>query len=183
MSENSLKALSILALIIGASGLGIGAYLFMQAGSFVTKGDDGDDGDDGVDGENSVILRVYYNSSFSSHTCSPINTYLPISELNITFNINPGESAYFHYTCTGGTWQNTYVSVGFLLDGKLIPSVGAGYSNVAAGPMSMSSGCLSMQYTNKTFSEGLHEITVARRGGDTYNYVSGSILWVQIYKT
>ena len=45
MRENNLMALALLGVIIGASGLGFGAYSTMQVQTGAVNGDDGDDGD------------------------------------------------------------------------------------------------------------------------------------------
>ncbi len=65
MGENSLKVLSFLAIIIGASGLGFGTYSLMQVQSGAVKGDEGDDGDDGSDG-----ITTYRYVNFSKYLCS-----------------------------------------------------------------------------------------------------------------
>ena len=51
MRESSLMTLALIGVIIGASGLGFGAYSTMQIQSGTVKGKDGSDGDDGSAGQ------------------------------------------------------------------------------------------------------------------------------------
>ena len=57
-------ALFMIAVILGGTGLGVGAYSLMLVQTGALKGDDGDDGDDGTDGQD-VLRNIYYCSSQS----------------------------------------------------------------------------------------------------------------------
>lgn len=50
MRENSIMTIAVLSLLIGALGLGFGAFMWIQYQSGALKGSTGDDGDDGDDG-------------------------------------------------------------------------------------------------------------------------------------
>lgn len=65
MSEIKGLGFIILALIVGAAGLGLGAFTIISVQTGALNGDDGDDGDDGKDGINAVVdpTNVYYCSS------------------------------------------------------------------------------------------------------------------------
>ncbi|MFX1337177.1 MAG: right-handed parallel beta-helix repeat-containing protein [Promethearchaeota archaeon] len=69
MGEHNLMAIAILGLIIGASGLGLGAYTTMQYQTGALKGEAGKDGDDGttgkdgIDGVNGTDAPGYFCSS------------------------------------------------------------------------------------------------------------------------
>ena len=180
MSENNLKVLSFIAIIIGASGLGFGTYSILQIQSGAVKGDDGDDGDDGTDG---TISREYYKKSSTAAYSNPTGEDLPINTLNITFNIYSGESAYFHYTGEGIIYGISYISVVFVLDGNIIQNIGASFSLGDANPMLYSRSSLSMQFLNNTLSGGTHEITISRSGSHSNNYVESNVLYVQISKS
>ncbi len=182
MGENSLKVLSFLAIIIGASGLGFGTYSLMQVQSGAVKGDDGDDGDDGSDGADGTIIRID-SKRCSAVYCNPINQYLPINELNITFNIFLGEAVYFLYTGVGEIFGVSFVTVVFIIDGKRVPNVFASFSLGDVDPSHFYESSLSMQFSNTTMSEGSHEITVARIGDESFNSVNSNMLYIQIYRS
>jgi len=75
MAENRSSLISIIALIIGASGLGLGAFSVVNFQ--VVEGPPGQDGLDGVDGVD--------NNNTGKHVIEPI-TYLPAMDSGATLN-------------------------------------------------------------------------------------------------
>ena len=65
MSKNNLMAIALLGMIIGASGLGLGAYTIIQVQSGAFQGENGEDGNDGNDG---ITTTIYVN--FTEYPCS-----------------------------------------------------------------------------------------------------------------
>jgi hypothetical protein len=65
MERNKLSAITMIAVILGAAGLGAGAYSVISVQTGAVKGDDGDDGDDGASG----ITTITYITENEYH-CS-----------------------------------------------------------------------------------------------------------------
>jgi len=68
MRENHLKTLALLGVIIGAVGLGAGAYSVFNVHTGAIKGDEGDDGDDGSAGITKIVFRTEDEYPCSSET-------------------------------------------------------------------------------------------------------------------
>ncbi|TFF90532.1 MAG: hypothetical protein EU548_02545 [Promethearchaeota archaeon] len=58
MESNKLSAIAVIAVILAAIGLGVGAYSLISVQTGTVKGDDGDDGEDGPAGITTIIFRT-----------------------------------------------------------------------------------------------------------------------------
>jgi len=179
MRENSLMALALLGVIIGASGLGFGVYSTMQVQTGAFAGEDGDDGDDGKDGTDGTgVKRTWYSEYIPPVFSNPILNFITINSLNITFNIDSGESVHFLYNSLAMVSKGQFIRVDFVLDGNVILDPYTAFSN--GGNVTVYSS-LSLQYSNSMLSEGSHEITIAIYGDFASNGVLESVLFVLVY--
>ena len=96
MGRNKMSAMAIIAVILGAAGLGVGAYSVISVQSGAVKGEDGDDGDDGSNGligpPGTIGLVVGIWESLSEDTDNPdhnngmSNYLIEVSDMKI-YNI------------------------------------------------------------------------------------------------
>lgn len=68
MESNKLSAIAVIAVILGAIGLGVGAYSIISVQTGAIKGDEGDDGDDGAAGITTIVYRTENEYPCSSET-------------------------------------------------------------------------------------------------------------------
>jgi parallel beta-helix repeat protein len=78
MNKNSITALAIIAAIIGAAGLGIGAYI----ATVQTTGAAGDDGDDGIAGDDGINYTLPPDSIYYVNTTLKLTTAISDIENN-----------------------------------------------------------------------------------------------------
>ncbi|MFX1314065.1 MAG: hypothetical protein ACFFHD_15875 [Promethearchaeota archaeon] len=169
MGRKGLIGLSIVAMIIGASGLGLSAFMYIQT-QFGTS-------DENPEG---VVLEIFYKYDDTGTFGTP-GDYVILHNLNITFNIGSGEAVYFLYTGTGGAYSIETIGINFVLDGKILMEPSTGFQNPSGGVFLTSVASLALQYSNTTLSEGLHEITIAFYESDGPCSISNSILYGEIY--
>jgi hypothetical protein len=166
MGRKGLIGLAIVAMIIGASGLGLSAFMYVQT-QFGTS-------DEGV------VLEIFYNYDDTGTFGIP-GDYVILNNLNITFNIGSGQAVYFLYTGTGGAYSSETIGIYFVLDGKILLAPSAGFQNPSGSGILTHIASLSLQYSNTTLSEGLHEITIAFYESGGPCSISSSILYGEIY--
>ncbi|MFW9827727.1 MAG: hypothetical protein ACFFEY_09050 [Candidatus Thorarchaeota archaeon] len=164
------KGLSILALLIGISGLGLGIYTFVFPPVQVQVVD-----------TNFGIQNTWFKYDPTIYGTNPINTDIIIEPLIINFTVNLGESVYFLFNAWAGAFGAlvSILQVHFVLDGVLkappdYPLVTFGSDNVDQY------GSVTLQVA-KTITAGSHNITISIIGNYASNGISESTLMVQTF--
>ncbi len=159
MSKSSV--LAVLALVVGASGLGLGAYQML----LVTPAQSG-------------IKHTWYSFDNTSHYAGQAPLDIAIDSLLITFSVKSGESVYLHFNTMlhvpGSMWfLFNFVLDSVILGGSLYPDWSIEQSN--------STLVVSLQLSLDTVSAGAHNVTIGIYSRDAANYISSSSLLVQTY--
>ena len=162
--------LGILALILGASGLGLGGFALYSVSTIETI---------------ETQETSWYKFIDTPFICSPSDSYLTFSTLLIEFELGSSESVYFSFTSRAHTevvsldWSRIFVY--FRVDGirqtEPIGEVGMYNGNFMINYM------LHLQTVRTDLSAGTHNVTVAIYGDSTVNYIFDSTLFVQKVST
>lgn len=166
-------ALPILGILLAVSGLVLGAFNFIEVSRIDSQVTDYFD-------QNS-----WYRYNATNFNTDPTGTYLTISGLTVEFQLGPGESAYFSFTCRAHVepiptfWSRIYVF--FRVDGIFLsnPSAEVGMWNGAY----MENYMIHLQDVRDDLSAGVHNVTVVIYGESTANYIWISSLFVQKVST
>ena len=162
--------LGVIALILGAGGLGLGGLAWISVSRVETEV------------ANFSEQNTWYIYNGTTLNCDPA-TYLTFSGLRIEFELGPNESVYFSFTgrahteVVPGTWSR--VNVYFRVDGitELNPSAQVGMYD---GEFSINY-MIHLQDVRDDLSPGVHNVTVAIRGTSAANYIWKSSLFVQTF--
>ena len=158
--------LGVIALILGAGGLGLGGLAWISVSRVETQ----------VTNQNSWFK--YNNTAFNS---DPVGPYLIFSGLTIEFNLGLGESVYFsfsswaHIEAVPGGWSR--IIVYFRVDGvmELSPNTIVGmYMGDFTNHYSVH-----LQDVRDDLLPGMHTVTVVISGTYSANYIRESSLFVQ----
>jgi len=161
--------LGIIALILGAGGLGLGGLAWISVSRVETQV------------ANLSEQNTWYKYNDTVLKCDPIQTYLTFTGLTIEFELGPNESVYFSFTSRGHTEQNlgawSRIFVIFRVDGipRLDPNAEVGAYNVGFVMHSM----IYLQDVRDDLSPGVHNVTIDIRGDPAANYIWKSSLFVQ----
>ena len=185
------KVLTVLALIIGFVGMGVGGYSLyaIQTGvlpDIASLEDDvGDTEDDIEDVEDvigtiptTVIKGVWYDNELNKFNIpSKEDTEIPGLSVNIT--VRSGEKVYISFSCFAEIASgNTYVYFWTCVDGtKTSPEIKTYAQNVAAFVMGES---IAMQGV-VLLSAGTHKITIWCRSTDASSFCDEKHLYVYTY--
>ncbi len=164
------KGLSILALIIGISSLGLGIYTFVfpPVQVQVVETDFG-------------VQNTWFKYDPTIYGTNPINTDLIIYPLTINFTVNSGESVYFLFNAWAGAFGSliSILQIYFVLDGVI--KVPPDYPEVTFGSDNVDQyGSITLQVA-KTITAGAHNITISIKGNYVSNGISESTLIVQTF--
>jgi len=162
--------LGIIALILGAGGLGLGGLAWISVSRVETQV------------ATFSEQNTWYKYNETTFICDPA-TYLTFSGLTIEFELGPNESVYFSFTgrahteVVPGAWSR--LSVYFRVDGitELDPSAQVGMYD---GDFTINF-MIHLQDVRDDLSPGVHSVTVAIRGTSTANYIWKSSLFVQTF--
>ena len=162
------KGLSILALLIGISGLGLGVYTFI-----VPQGQ--------VVDTNFGIQNTWFKYDPGTYGTNPILTELEIAALTINFTVNSGESVYFLFNSFAGVFETglTLIQIRFVLDG-LIKGPPAYPEIIFASEGADQYGSVTLQIT-KVIAPGAHNLTISIYGSYAGNGIKDSTLLVQTF--
>jgi len=161
--------LGVIALILGAGGLGLGGLAWISVSRVETQ----------VAAFSEQSTWYKYNET--TFRCDPIQTYITFTGLTIEFELGPNESVYFSFTSRAHTEQNigawSKILVLFRVDGisRLDPSAEVGAYNLGLTTHSM----IFLQDVRDDLSPGVHNVTIVIRGDPASNYVWKSSLFVQ----
>ena len=161
--------LGVIALILGAGGLGLGGLAWISVSRVETQV------------ANFSEQNTWYKYNDTVFRCDPIQTYLTFTGLTVEFELGPNESVYFSFTSRAhteqaiGAWSRIFVL--FRVDGisRLDPSAEVGAYNVGFTMHSM----IHLQDVRDDLSPGVHNVTVVIRGDPAANYIWKSSLFVQ----
>ena len=164
--------LGVIALILGAGGLGLGGLAWISVSRVETQV------------ANFSEQNTWYKFNGSTFYCDPA-VYLTFSGLTIEFELGPNESVYFGFTswvhteAVSGAWSR--ITVYFRVDGitELNPSAQVGAYDGSFTIHYM----IHLQDVRGDLSPGVHNVTVAIRGTSAANYIWKSSLFVQKFPT
>ena len=161
--------LGVIALILGAGGLGLGGLAWISVSRVETQV------------ANLSEQNTWYRYNETTFRCDPIQTYITFTGLTIEFELGPNESVYFSFTSRAHTEQNigvwSKILVLFRVDGisRLDPSAEVGAYNLGLTTHSM----IHLQDVRDDLSPGVHNVTIDIRGDPAANYIFKSSLFVQ----
>lgn len=163
----SVAILGIIGIILGASGLGLGGYMWIS----LTR----------VENQvNSISGQTtWYKYNESNFASDPAYTYLPFFGLTIEFELGFNESVYFNFMALAhlepaAMWSQMYAL--FRVDGITDTSH---YALVGLYNGQTASLIITLQHKRFDLSLGEHNITVVIYGTSTGNYIYRSSLFVQ----
>ncbi len=176
----AIGVVAVLALLVGAAGLGFGYYTLNKVNStdpiltmylldqtILKKG----------------IINTWYNFVEIDHAIGVTETWLTINYLTIDFNVNPGESVIFTFTgrCVLDPSMTvlTYMRFQFVLDGQRLDHPTTEIRGWSENGQDISFS-VSLQ-TARSISSGKHSITIAMRSDRVNNYIDEFSLLVQTY--
>ncbi|MFX1467310.1 MAG: hypothetical protein ACFFB8_01500 [Promethearchaeota archaeon] len=146
------SALGIIALLIGIGGLGFGIYSYFTVNQdiHIIKTD-------------SNIHHTYFDNRTATYTSPGEDIWYEIANISITFQVEPGESVYFLFTCravlstpTGG---NFFMSFQLKIDGVAIIPSGTTVGLVAPTDTGYSYS-VTLQYADSSLTAGPHNVIV-----------------------
>ncbi len=155
--------LAVLALLVGVSALGLGAYQMLFVTPIDTK---------------SGIKHTWYSFDRSSHYAGQAPLDIAIDSLLINFTVKSGESVYFHFNTMLHVPGDVNFVFNFVLDSVILwGSLYPGWTIEVFN----STLPVSLQLSLDTVSAGAHNITIGIYSRDAANYISSSTLLVQTY--
>lgn len=171
--------LAIFALIIGAGGLGLGAFTMVNFQ--VIEGPEGPEGQDGVDAV-SGITNVWSDFYYLPTDTNPVSQVIPIDQLLINFTVNSGESAFFLFStyATVVAGAPSFILFNFLLDGSILSSPQYPERILETWGTRIDAP-VSFHLALETISAGAHNISIGIYGSDVSNTIFSSTLLVQTY--
>jgi len=182
--------LGLIALILGASGLGLGGFAWLSMGELESQtsnlGDQVSNLGDQISNLTGEVSEQNYWYKYNGTTlnCDPPFTYITFSGLMIEFELEPNESVYFSFTARAHTeavpgWSA--ITVIFRVDGYFAPEPSAegGTYNGAFTEHFM----IHLQDVRHDLLPGVHNVTVVIYGQTTANYIYKSSLFVHTFPT
>ena len=169
----SSTVLGVIALILGAGGLGLGGLALISVSRVETQV------------ATFSEQNTWYKYNDTTFRCDPIQTYLTFTGLTIEFELGPNESVYFSFTSMAHTEQNigawSRILILFRVDGisRLNPNAEVGAYNLGLTTHSM----IFLQDVRDDLSPGVHNVTIVIRGDPAANYIWKSSLFVQKFPT
>ena len=159
--------LGVLALILGAGGLGLGGFAWLSVSQIDTQ------------------VNSWHKYVDPAFICNPASSYLTFTDLTIEFVLEPGESVYFSFSSVAHVeavplgWS--LITVFFSVDGvsQTDPIVQVGMYN---GDF-LILFALHLETVRTDLSPGIHNVTVVVYGYSTGNYIFDSTLFVQKVQT
>ena len=172
MGKSSGVALAFISLLIGAGGLGIGAYSYFTFGTRI------------ADLEERSIKGIWYDEFLEDWSPTVIDTNETIPNLSITFQVKEGESVYFLFISRAIIYKRSlnpsYLRFTFSIDGTILdaPFTIAGGHNVDETFLYIP---VALQYSTDTLAAGNHTVSVIALKSYGSNFIRQSTLLVQTY--
>ncbi|MHA1131043.1 MAG: hypothetical protein ACTSQI_00915 [Candidatus Helarchaeota archaeon] len=172
MTKNQLIILTIISLIIGASGLGFAIYAIFSTSTPLSSGG---------------ITNSWYDYYETPTYTSPTGTYIDVSNIFIEFEVSSGESIYFLMSAVVLLRNNDFnvgiVRVWFSIDGERLTQP---YSHVECLINNTGSDLhyfpITLQFFNTTFPAGPHNVSLIISGNYILNALEQVTLLVQTIK-
>ncbi|MFX0059902.1 MAG: hypothetical protein ACFE85_18335 [Candidatus Hodarchaeota archaeon] len=161
--------LGIIALILGATAIGLQGFNYLIINPRQKE-------------------QTWYAHEPDYYRCNPDNTFIPFNDLNITFEIKPGQSAYFLYN----GWSHldldydgfSILEIYYSIDGIRIDTpyfrerLWYKYSEIGGTSILK---CASLQYLNSSLSAGTHNVSIILYANFDFNGVRESTLMVRTF--
>ena len=166
MSEKSASTIAIIALIIGILAGATAVYALYNVNGIQIPSPSG-------------IQDIYTLEDQTYYYTNPITpTFVPVNNLNITFEVGSGETVFFFYS---GLFVllgpgSEFLHLWFSIDGVRVPEVKAAAEMNVTLTAAFS---VSLSYYNNTLTPGTHNVSVIIRGTDTSNSIRENLLMVQ----
>ncbi|MFW9872973.1 MAG: hypothetical protein ACFFG0_07715 [Candidatus Thorarchaeota archaeon] len=158
-TRKSGRGLSIIALLVGVAGLGLGLYTMFFSQST----------------PNSAPKSWYIKNDTFIYT-NPAYDYISVSTLELNVSISTGEALYVKYSGDAFVEPQTFVTVYFEIDNVLIPTPSVSSQNPDATYASRVS--VSLQMVNNSLV-GTHVIRIVIRGSNISNRFQFNTLFAQ----
>ena len=166
--------LAVFALIIGAGGLGLGAFTMVNFQ--VIEGPQGPPGQDGVDAV-SGISNTWFDFLDSSVVTNPASVWVQVDQLLINFTVNSGESAIFLFSTVATIQTTSFIELRFALDGvRLSDPLHPYWTFQTTGTLMQAP--VSFHHMLETISVGPHNLSIHITGNHISNQISSSTLLV-----
>jgi len=171
MGKSSGVAIAIISLLIGAGGLGIGAYSYFTFGARI------------ADLEEKSIKGIWYEENLADWAPLLTDTNETIPNLSITFQVKEGESVYFLFISRAiihAYSGHTYLRFTFSIDGTILhaPFTIAGGYDVDEYYSYIP---VALQYSTDTLAAGNHTVSVIVLNNYGNNFIRQSTFLVQTY--
>jgi len=172
MGKSSGVALAFISLLIGAGGLGIGAYSYFTFGTRI------------ADLEDRSIKGIWYEESLEDWSPTVIDTNETIPNLSITFQVKEGESVYFLFISRAIIYKHSldqsYLRFTFSIDGNILhaPFTVAGGYDVDEVYLYIP---VALQYSIDTLTAGNHTVSVIALKSFSSNFIRQSTFLVQTF--
>jgi len=153
------SGLAVLALLIGIGGLGFGVYIYFTFNRTIESMQ----GDIDAFELGSYVHRTYFDNRTADYTSATEFSFYEIDNLSITFQVDPGESVYFLFTCrailVNPTIGQLYMSFRLKIDDVAIT-----LSRTVVGLLNPTSTTSSysvvLQYADSSLATGTHDVVV-----------------------
>ena len=182
MGKSSGVVIAIIGLIIGAAGLGVGAYSYITFQAQIEALDDRlDDVEDGL--EDRSVQKTWYDEVLVDWKPSATYTNETITDLSINIQVGENEAVYILFVTRVTSFvysQYAAMSFRFTIDGVIInkPYTAAGSHDQKDNHQYTP---VVLQYSTNTLSEDSHTISVAVESRQSSAYARHCTLLVQTY--
>ena len=172
------KGLAILALLLGASGLGLGGFIFLNFGNLMTLATT-------TTTESPIVQDIWYAEYLTPQTPSQQPTYNTLTNMHLLITVNAGESVYISFNAkytidNSGSYE--YIESFIYQDGVMIPAPYAYVGEInSAGQDSLR--MVSLQYSISGLAAGSYNFSIRAATGDNTgdNRIDDTILFIQTY--
>jgi len=173
------SGLAVFALLIGIGGLGFGVYTYFTFNLTIESMQGNIDAFE----LRSSVHRTYFDNRTASYTTAAEDSFYEIPDLSILFQVDPGESVYFLFTCRAAlmvpSGSNLYMSFQLKIDNVAIT-----LSRTVVGILNPTgtghSYSVALQYADSSLGAWPHDVVVETSricGG----YIDNCYLLVQTY--
>ena len=166
------RGIAILALLLGASGLGFGGFSFMYFNNLITTSTT----------EGNVVQNIWYAEYLTHQTPSEFPTYTTLTNMHLLITVNPGESVYISFNAkytidNSGVYE--FIESYIFQDGTSIPAPYAYVGEVNTGTAD-NLRMVSLQYSITGLAAGTYNFSIrATTNDNTANRIDDTILFIQ----
>ncbi len=171
MGKKSTTLVSIIALILGSMGAGIGSFAFLTAVNITQP-------------EQTGVSNTWYKESNTVNLTNPTTTAIPIANLLIEFEVQRNESVYFSYQGNikfEADSGECYVNINFYIDGVVLSNPQVTVQDNTTGNTWDVHHSVSLQHYTSTLDAGTHNATIQIYGNNIDTWVRAHTLFIQTY--